>query len=656
MARRLPCYSARYEAMILYGVLFCVSWLFAGALLQAPPATAVREYHLELTHHYANSDGNYKTCYLVNGQSPGPAIEGDEGDWVRVTVSNLLPVSVTIHFHGVLQKGTPWADGVPGITQYPIISGDTFVYEFQLRDQCGATWYHAHYRGYASDGIYGPMFIRPAKDRKRPYHMVSSDPEDIREFFELEKLPQFLIAEDSFKLPMDDVMARMFHYGIDPLCIQSILINGKGRVSCHDYSTFTALALKKPGLPRVPSFDTMGCVRDEKTNGYHDFELDHFGLENPGFLPQCRPTYTANHVTYTNGARWQYINVLNAGGQYTKAFSIDDHDLWVVAIDGVFVEAQKVQQLLIPVGSRYTILVETDPSRHVNNDKPFAMRFNAIVTPQYIEGVGLMVYGNEETEKDTVSEAQSSRESNHGTRFLDLDGSLLSPSYRTLWPRETAPYEKGEQLIHKGPADHTFHMFLNRTGVVDFSMFEDGTKLPVGFELGEPLLFKHNEPSFDFSRFNGSLVDGIRKGDVVDLIINNYKRIAHPVHIHGHLFHQVSYSDKEGFSFESMVHAIAGNYSAVNIDNPPLFDIALVPPGGHVVLRLVADNPGIWLIHCHNLGHLLGGMGAVLVEAVEDIPLLPPSLREQAHVIHDIHKDPGVTEVKNNTHDGSLWE
>lgn len=610
---------------------------------------------MELTHHYGNADGHYKTGYLVNGQSPGPAIEGDEGDWVRVVVKNLLPVSVSIHFHGIVQKGTPWADGVPGITQYAIVSGDTFVYEFQLRDQCGAMWYHAHYRGYASDGIYGPIYIRPAKDRKRPYHMVSENPEDLREFFRLERLPQYLVADDSFKLPMDDVMARMFHYGVDPLCIQSILVNGRGRVVCHEYGTFARLALKRPGVALVPFFDTLGCVRDEKTNGYHDFELDHFGLENPGFLPQCQPTYTANHVTYTNGTRWQFINVLNAGGQYTKAFSIDDHDLWVVAVDGVFVEAQRVQQLLIPVGSRFTVLVETDPSKHAT-EMPFAMRFTAINTPQYIEGVGLLVYGDERLQKDAVDEAQTRRECAHGTRFQDLDGLLLSPEHHTLWPRQTKPYEEGDQLKHRGAADHTFRLFLNRTGVVDFSMFEDGTKLATGFEMGQPLLHRYNDTDFDYSRFSGSLVDDIRRGDVVDLIINNYKRIGHPIHIHGHLFHQVAFSDKGNFSYGSVEEAIAGNYSGLSLDNPPRFDVALVPPGGHVVLRLVADNPGVWLIHCHNLGHLLGGMGAVLVEALEDIPLLPETLFSQVHAFHDVYGEPAVTEIKDNPHDGSLLE
>jgi manganese oxidase len=76
-----------------------------------------------------------------NGQSPGPTIEAVEGDKVRIFVTNKLPESTTIHWHG--QRLPNGMDGVGGLNQPHIPSGKTFVYEFQLR-RSGTYMYHPH--------------------------------------------------------------------------------------------------------------------------------------------------------------------------------------------------------------------------------------------------------------------------------------------------------------------------------------------------------------------------------------------------------------------------------------------------------------------------------------------------------------------------------
>jgi FtsP/CotA-like multicopper oxidase with cupredoxin domain len=64
----------------------------------------------------------------------------------------------TLHWHGLTQVKTPWFDGVPGVSQCPISPGKSFTYSFQA-DQYGTSWYHSHYSGQYSDGLYGPMVI-----------------------------------------------------------------------------------------------------------------------------------------------------------------------------------------------------------------------------------------------------------------------------------------------------------------------------------------------------------------------------------------------------------------------------------------------------------------------------------------------------------------
>jgi manganese oxidase len=87
------------------------------------------------------ADGMAAHLWGYNGQSPGPTIEAVEGDKVRIFVTNKLPESTTIHWHGmILPNGM---DGVGGVTQPHIPSGKTFVYEYTLT-KSGTFMYHPH--------------------------------------------------------------------------------------------------------------------------------------------------------------------------------------------------------------------------------------------------------------------------------------------------------------------------------------------------------------------------------------------------------------------------------------------------------------------------------------------------------------------------------
>ena len=85
-----------------------------------------------------------------NGSVPGPLIEVAEGDKVRIYVTNKLPAPTTIHWHGVL---IPCGmDGVGGLTQPAIPSGETFLYEFFFPDS-GTFMYHPHFDGMTQEGM-----------------------------------------------------------------------------------------------------------------------------------------------------------------------------------------------------------------------------------------------------------------------------------------------------------------------------------------------------------------------------------------------------------------------------------------------------------------------------------------------------------------------
>ncbi|KAH8433918.1 uncharacterized protein LDX57_011554 [Aspergillus melleus] len=127
-----------------------------------PPDTGVtRYYNFTISRGDTAPDGYAKSGLLINGQFPGPMIEANWGDMIEVTVWNRIESveeGLSLHWHGLTQKKTPWEDGVPGITQCPIAPGASFTYRFQA-DQYGTSWYHSHYSAQYTDGAYGPMII-----------------------------------------------------------------------------------------------------------------------------------------------------------------------------------------------------------------------------------------------------------------------------------------------------------------------------------------------------------------------------------------------------------------------------------------------------------------------------------------------------------------
>ncbi len=102
----------------------------------------VKEFHLvaeEIEHEFA--PGSRAKCWGYNGSTPGPTLEAIEGDRVRILVTNRLKEHTTIHWHGILLPSG--MDGVGGLSQPQIGPGETFVYEFTLK-QHGTYMYHPH--------------------------------------------------------------------------------------------------------------------------------------------------------------------------------------------------------------------------------------------------------------------------------------------------------------------------------------------------------------------------------------------------------------------------------------------------------------------------------------------------------------------------------
>lgn len=106
--------------------------------------------------------GEWVDAWTYNGVVPGPEIRVTEGDKVRIIVTNELPESTAVHWHGLIVPHDQ--DGVPFITQPPITPGHSFTYEFQIREgNHGSHMYHSHSNSahQVQMGLLGPFIIEP---------------------------------------------------------------------------------------------------------------------------------------------------------------------------------------------------------------------------------------------------------------------------------------------------------------------------------------------------------------------------------------------------------------------------------------------------------------------------------------------------------------
>src|SRR5277367_3817914 len=98
-----------------------------------------------------------------NGSCPGPTIQIQQGDRVRVIFENRLPESTTVHWHGL--EIPIEQDGVPWISQKPIPPGEKYTYEFTVHQE-GTFFYHAHSAMQEMQGQIGLFIAHPATPYK----------------------------------------------------------------------------------------------------------------------------------------------------------------------------------------------------------------------------------------------------------------------------------------------------------------------------------------------------------------------------------------------------------------------------------------------------------------------------------------------------------
>ncbi|KAA8518918.1 hypothetical protein F0562_016308 [Nyssa sinensis] len=146
---------------LLYGI-------FVLSLLPEFAFCKTRHYTFNIKSKNVTRLCHTKSLLSVNGRFPGPRLVAREGDQVLVKVVNHVSSNVTIHWHGIRQLRSGWADGPAYVTQCPIQTNQTYTYNFTITGQRGTLLWHAHISWLRST-LYGPIIILPKRNDSYPF-------------------------------------------------------------------------------------------------------------------------------------------------------------------------------------------------------------------------------------------------------------------------------------------------------------------------------------------------------------------------------------------------------------------------------------------------------------------------------------------------------
>ncbi|KAH6659817.1 Cupredoxin [Truncatella angustata] len=541
--------------------------------------TTTRDYTFNITQGIAAPDGFQKPMILVNGQSPGPLVEANAGDMIRVHVNNQMDnSSTTIHWHGLNQQGSAWMDGVAGISQCGIPSGQNFTYEFVVKDQRGTYWWHAHSSVQYTDGIYGPIVIRdpsemvPETDEERVLFVG-----DLYHTYGSVLLGSYLNSTSTW-VP--------FESGVEPLA-DNILINGQHTYNCSvESSTY-------PPDPASP-------IASNCTGGQ------------------------LYHTKVHKGQRIR-LRLINSSSFLSYWFSIDNHTLSIVELDGVEIEPISARGVYLNIGQRVSAVVtanQTAGNYYIRATMPqtcfvpYAPYTSTALENAGYAARGILSYDHVALDAEPVGVRGNVSNpygvDNNGIRGDVWEGCDDMPFDMPRPMRKLDAVDVGDsnyQYIEYmfRQAQDVNRIFINKTA---YSALKNNATI-----------WKTLDQQFDPSR-EGSyhswdlglnqqvllIPDG---GKGAQVVINSLDAMEHPWHMHGHTFQIVGWGPGP--------YGASANSTTWNPSNPMRRDTVTVPAQSHVVLRFMADNPGVWALHCHVAWHMEGGMFVSLAERPRDL-------------------------------------
>ncbi|KAK1321560.1 Laccase-3 [Acorus calamus] len=512
---------------------------------------------------------NTHTIITVNGQFPGPTIEVHNGDTLVVNVVNRAIYDVTLHWHGVRQMRTAWADGPEFVTQCPIRPGGSYTYRFTIDGQEGTLWWHAH-SSWLRATVYGALIIYPKQGSSYPF------PKPKRE-------APIILGEWWNANPID-VVNEATRTGAAPNISDAYTINGQ-----------------------------------------------------PGDLYNCSSQDTV--IIPVSPGETNLYRVINAGMNNELFVSIAGHAMTVVAADASYTKPFTTPVLMLGPGQTTDILVTMN--------QPAGRYY--IAARAYASAQGVAFDNTTTTAILEYKFAGCSAQPmlpllpafNDTFAATAFAAGIRSPTQVKLPDpvNEDLFFTVGLGLLDckigrtcGGPNGTRFTASMNNESFV----LPSTLSILQAYRSGVPGVFTDDFPrappvQFDYTGASvprelwqpvrGTKGLKLKYGSVVQIVLQGTNIVAgenHPIHLHGYDFYILA----EGF----------GNFNPetdkarFNMMDPPLRNTVAVPVNGWAVIRFKADNPGVWLMHCHLDVHITWGLAMVLIveDGVGELETLEP--------------------------------
>ncbi|WWD20484.1 hypothetical protein CI109_104960 [Kwoniella shandongensis] len=534
-------------------------------------------YTFELTNGPAAPAGVSRSAILINGQTPGPTLEMNEGQTLSVNVINNLNDDATLHFHGLYHGGAPWYDGVPGVTQYPIPPGTNFTYVVTPTDQYGQYWYHSHYKSQIANGLRGALLIHPSPSRKRPFKSISKKNSTIEQLMAAEAKPSILTLTDWSNQDAEDLTKLYLRSGANPLCVDSYVINGKGQQFCPDLGYLQSVA-----FPYILPVSDKGCVYPNSTILASAIVGVNYTIVDP-FYPGLEEVFPMEVIQVDPQAGYASINVVFAGSLYEKkvhqAFiKLDNPGDWTIRLSNPDFSAQ--------VKSGYAVL-------------------------SYVEN-GLASDKEWTTIPDTPSSTQS----------LDYGGNLINNA-TMVNELSLVPYPSTPPPSY---SDHTLFMYIGQPDPRVWVL--DGIAYLPWRSFDTPSIF---DPQI---ALNAGVAASVDNGTVVDIIF--VMPPGNPVHIGigDGAFNWSSVAEA------AEAQPAAFNLANPPLRDTYRTPTALEAPAW-LAVRYEVVSPGPVFVHCHIDNHLQAGMAFVIMQGMDvGFPTPPQQIADTYHSIVSANPEP----------------
>ena len=547
----------------------------------------VREYNLTIDKKMVNITGKEVMGMAINGTIPGTTLHFTEGEYAKIHVTNHMDVETSVHWHGLLLPN--FFDGVPYLATPPIEAGETFTYEFALK-QSGTYWYHSHTMLQEQSGVYGSIIIEPKEktlDYDKDLVIVLSDWTDDKPMNVLRNLKRgnewFGIKKGTAN-PLNQVIARgalgaqlnfwkqrMESADIADVYYPAFLTNGK---TSQDYPEFKAGEKVRVRMINAAASTYFWLAFGGETPLLVANDgLDVVPVRKGKLLFAIAETYDFIVSIPENGKIEIRATAQDGSGQ-TSAFL--GEGMLMAAPD--VPRPDKIAMMKEMAGMDMKMgapALKANPKK----DERFAMK------EKYGMKMEGMQHGNMEMKEDKEPmpemQHQTNKEMQHDT----------IPKMKMEGMDNMEGMQHGQM---KMGSDAMAGMSMGSDFSYDFLQSPNKTTYPEGTPVREILLNLTGNMNRYIWSMNGvplSETDKIqiKEGEVIHITLNNLTMMHHPMHLHGHFFRVLNKN---------------GEYS-------PLKHTVNVPPMQQVTIEFYGNEYGDWFFHCHILYHMMSGMTRV---------------------------------------------